>query len=152
MAAYLILPVQKGFEEEDISTEYAEFVMPPYSQMFGKKTLYQMWQTQPEDVTNYACYCALVSFLSYKPLHRKLKTMKSYELFEEIEMPLVFTLYRMEQEGIYVKREALRQYSEKLGERIDVLEQEIYDLAGEEFNINSPKQLGVILFEKLRMP
>ena len=56
--------------------------------------------------------------------------MKSYELFEEIEMPLVFTLYRMEQEGIYVKREALRQYSEKLGERIDVLEQEIYDLAG----------------------
>ena len=152
VAAYLIYPVQKGFEEEDISTEYAEFVMPPYSQMFGKKTLYQMWQAQPEDVTNYACYCALVSFLSYKPLHRKLKTMKSYELFEEIEMPLVFTLYRMEQEGIYVKREALRQYSEKLGERIDVLEQEIYNLAGEEFNINSPKQLGVILFEKLRMP
>ncbi|MBO5174575.1 MAG: DNA polymerase I [Eubacterium sp.] len=152
VAAYLIYPVQKGFEEEDISTEYAEFVMPPYSQMFGKKTLYQMWQAQPEDVTNYACYCALVSLLSYKPLHRKLKTMKSYELFEEIEMPLVFTLYRMEQEGIYVKREALRQYSEKLGERIDVLEQEIYDLAGEEFNINSPKQLGVILFEKLRMP
>ena len=122
------------------------------AQVNTKKTLYQMWQAQPEDVTNYACYCALVSFLSYKPLHRKLKTMKSYELFEEIEMPLVFTLYRMEQEGIYVKREALRQYSEKLGERIDVLEQEIYNLAGEEFNINSPKQLGVILFEKLRMP
>ena len=55
----------------------------------------------------------------------KLKTMKSYELFEEIEMPLGSTLYRMEQEGIYVKREALRQYSEKLGERIDVLEQDV---------------------------
>ena len=67
-------------------------------------------------------------------------------------MPLVFTLYRMEREGIAVKREALREYGEKLGERIDVLQKEIYEMAGEEFNINSPKQLGVILFEKLRMP
>ena len=152
VAAYLVYPGQKGFAEEDISTEYAGFVMPPYSQTFGKKTMYQMWQTQPDDVVQYTSYCALVSVLAYKPLRRKLKTMKSYELFEEIEMPLVFTLYRMEQEGICVKREALRQYGEKLGERIGILETEIYDLAGEEFNINSPKQLGVILFEKLRMP
>ncbi|MGN1206536.1 MAG: DNA polymerase I, partial [Eubacterium sp.] len=152
IAAYLVYPVQKGYSEEEISNEYAEFVMPPYSQMFGKKTIYQMWQAQPDDVVNYTCYCTLVSALAYKPLHRKLKTMRSYELFAEIEMPLVFTLYRMEQEGISVKREALRQYGEKLGERIAILEREIYDLAGEEFNINSPKQLGVILFEKLRMP
>ncbi len=67
-------------------------------------------------------------------------------------MPLLFTLYDMEKQGILVKREALHEYSLKLGERIAGVEQEIYERAGETFNINSPKQLGTILFEKMRMP
>ncbi len=74
------------------------------------------------------------------------------ELYEEIEMPLVVTLYDMEHRGIRVEREALRLYSEELEGRIQALEKEIYQLVGEEFNINSPKQLGVILFEKLHLP
>ena len=152
LAAYIVNPVQKGFMEEDIASEYAELMMPAYSQFFGKKSFYAGYQEAREDMVKYCCYCALVSFRAYKPLHKKLKLIKSYELFEDIEMPLVFTLYHMEQEGISVKREALREYGEKLGERIEVLQREIYDMAGEEFNINSPKQLGVILFEKLRMP
>jgi DNA polymerase-1 len=73
-------------------------------------------------------------------------------LFEEIEMPLIFTLHDMEKSGILVKREALKEYGTRLGERIRELETEIYDRAGEEFNINSPKQLGNILFEKMHMP
>ena len=73
-------------------------------------------------------------------------------LFRDIEMPLVFTLYNMEQAGVKVEAEALKAYGDQLGTRIVELEKEIYDLAGEEFNINSPKQLGVILFEKLGMP
>lgn len=152
LAAYIINPVQKGFQEEDIAAEYADVSMPVFAQLFGRKSFYQAYQESKSDLVRYACYCAYVSWKSYKVLHKKLKQMKSYELFEEIEMPLVFTLFHMEQEGIAVRREALREYGEKLGERIDVLQQEIYDLAGEEFNINSPKQLGVILFEKLRMP
>lgn len=152
LAAYLANPIQKGFLEEDLALEYAGLTMPPYQQMFGKKSFYEASREAPDDFARYACYCVLTSFLAHKPLERKLKQMKSYELFTEIEMPLVFTLYRMEREGIAVKREALREYGEKLGERIDVLQKEIYELAGEEFNINSPKQLGVILFEKLRMP
>lgn len=152
LAAYLANPIQKGFLEEDIALEYAGVTMPLYQQVFGKKSFYEASKEAPDDVARYACYCVLTSFLAYKPLERKLKQMKSYELFAEIEMPLVFTLYRMEREGIAVKREALREYGEKLGERIDVLQKEIYEMAGEEFNINSPKQLGVILFEKLRMP
>lgn len=152
LAAYLANPIQKGFLEEDIALEYAGVTMPLYQQVFGKKSFYEASKEAPDDFARYACYCVLTSFLAYKPLERKLKQMKSYELFAEIEMPLVFTLYRMEREGIAVKREALREYGEKLGERIDVLQKEIYEMAGEEFNINSPKQLGVILFEKLRMP
>lgn len=152
LAAYIANPIQKGFLEEDIAAEYADVTMPAYSQLFGKKNVCQAYQQSPDDLARYACYCVYVSWKAYKVLHKKLKQIKSYELFEDIEMPLVFTLYRMEQEGIAVRREALREYGEQLGERIDVLQQEIYDLAGEEFNINSPKQLGVILFEKLRMP
>ena len=74
------------------------------------------------------------------------------QLFEEVEMPLLFTLYDMECWGIRAKAEELKVYGEQLQIRISQLEREIYELAGEEFNINSPKQLGVILFEKLKMP
>ena len=75
-----------------------------------------------------------------------------YQLFKKIEMPLLFTLYAMEQAGIKVEAEELKKYGGRLGEQIVQLEQEIYEAAGEEFNINSPKQLGVILFDKLKMP
>ena len=67
-------------------------------------------------------------------------------------MPLVFVLYDMQKFGIKVDKQALSDYSKVLVEKINVLEKEIYEAAGEEFNINSPKQLGVILFEKLGMP
>ena len=73
-------------------------------------------------------------------------------LFLTIEMPLIYSLYHMEKEGIRVERETLKAYGETLKTQIDVLETEIYELAGEQFNINSPKQLGVILFEKLGLP
>ena len=66
--------------------------------------------------------------------------------------PLVFTLFDMEQAGVRIEAEELKKYGEQLGEQIVQLESEIYEMAGENFNINSPKQLGVILFEKLQMP
>ncbi len=85
-------------------------------------------------------------------LEKKLEENGMFRLFNEIEMPLVFTLYDMEQAGVKVEGEELKRYGEELGARIVELEKEIYEMAGEEFNINSPKQLGVILFEKLEMP
>ena len=75
-----------------------------------------------------------------------------WKLFTEIEMPLVFTLFHMEQNGVRVEAEELKSYGEQLGGKIVQLEKEIYELAGEEFNINSPKQLGVVLFEHLSLP
>ena len=74
------------------------------------------------------------------------------ELFTQIEMPLVFTLADMEHTGIIASKEALKEYGDKLAVRIVELEQKIYAEAGEEFNINSPKQLGVILFENMKLP
>ena len=84
-------------------------------------------------------------------LLKKLDEMGMRKLFDEIEMPLVFTLYDMEQAGIRVNGEELREYGEALVGRIEELEKKIHEAAGEVFNINSPKQLGVILFEKMGM-
>ena len=84
-------------------------------------------------------------------LLKKLDEMGMRKLFDEIEMPLVFTLYDMEQAGIRVNGEELREYGEALVGRIEELEKKIHEAAGEVFNINSPKQLGVILFDKMGM-
>ena len=74
------------------------------------------------------------------------------KLYMEMEMPLIYSLYHMEQAGIRVDKEQLKIYGEQLEEKIVTLEQKIYELAGEKFNINSPKQLGEILFERMQLP
>ena len=104
------------------------------------------------DAAARSCYAAYTAFAAAPLLEKKLEEEGMDRLFREIEMPLVFTLYEMEQAGIKVEGEALKVYGDQLGARISELEQEIYKMAGEVFNINSPKQLGVILFEKLQMP
>ena len=152
LAAYVLNPVQKSFWEEDIADTYASVTMHPYAQSFGKASWEAAYAEKEDELIRYASYCALVNAMAYPELLKELKRMKSYHLFEEIEMPLLFTLYDMEKQGILVERQALKEYGTKLGERIDELEQEIFERAGESFNINSPKQLGVILFEKMHMP
>jgi len=84
-------------------------------------------------------------------LERELKEKELWELFEEIEMPLLFVLAKMELEGVGIERQVLEFFSSEVEDTIKTLEREIYDLAGEEFNINSSQQLGTILFEKLRL-
>ena len=83
---------------------------------------------------------------------KRLKEDGLWSLFEEIEMPLVFTLYDMEKNGVKVEAEALKLYGDQLGDKIVELEKEIYKDANETFNINSPKQLGVVLFENMKIP
>ncbi|MCQ2508432.1 MAG: DNA polymerase I, partial [Dorea sp.] len=95
------------------------------------------------------CYKAYTAYRSVEELTKKLKETEMYQLFMEVEMPMVFTLLDMERNGVRVNASELKEYGEKLGEKIVELEKEIYQLAGETFNINSPKQLGVILFEKM---
>lgn len=96
-------------------------------------------------------YAALTTWKNASMLVKKLEETGMKKLFDEIEMPLVFTLYDMEQDGIRVNAKELKSYGEALVGRISELEHQIHEAAGETFNINSPKQLGVILFEKLGM-
>ena len=95
---------------------------------------------------------ARAAFLSAPKLFEKIESLGMGDLYKNIEMPLVSTLYEMEERGIGINREELHKYSEELEVLIKNYEEEIYKIAGEEFNINSPKQLGAILFEKLRLP
>lgn len=95
---------------------------------------------------------AYAALKAYPDRMEKLKEMGMYELFETVEMPLIFCLYEMEKWGMLVKPGALKEYGERLSVQIDELEKSIHKEAGEDFNINSPKQLGDILFERMKIP
>ena len=104
------------------------------------------------DVLRYACWESYITWKSAAVLKEGLKEHGMEQLMREIEMPLVFVLSDMEQDGICIDANALKEYGQKLSVSIGELEQKIYEEAGETFNINSPKQLGVILFEKMQLP
>ncbi len=135
VAAYLLNPLKSDYDYEDVAREQLNLLIDEKS----------------DDVAK-ACYEAYTAYAAAPLLEEKLKEEDMDSLFFDIEMPLVFTLFDMEQAGVKVEAEALKIYGDQLGTRIVDLEKEIYELAGEKFNINSPKQLGVILFEKLGMP
>jgi DNA polymerase I len=152
IASYLLKPNDENYEPEQIALQYLNITFPSKSELFGKAGVQEMLMTKLDELAEYACESAYVSFFSADLILKKLENENMTELFANIEMPLVFVLYDMQKEGVRVDKEGLKSYGEVLGDRIQVLEKEIYDEAGEEFNINSPKQLGIILFEKMNMP
>lgn len=152
IASYLLKPNDENYEPEQIALQYLNITFPSKSELFGKAGVQEMLMTKLDELAEYASESAYVSLFSADLILKELENENMTELFANIEMPLVFVLYDMQKEGVRVDKEGLKSYGEVLGNRIQVLEKEIYDEAGEEFNINSPKQLGVILFEKMNMP
>lgn len=150
IGAYLLNPLKDTYTYEDVAKEHLGMMVPSRTELLGKKGFDA--PENEEAVSTCACYMGYVAWAALEPLRRKLSESGMDRLFQDMEMPLVYTLYDMEQEGIRVEAEALKQYGEQLVGRIGELESKIYSLAGETFNINSPKQLGVILFEKLKLP
>lgn len=102
-----------------------------------------------EKLLCFAALNTLIPFLAAAPAEKKLQELGSLQLYRDIEMPLVYSLDHMEKAGIRVDRKALDEYAALLKSQIDELTESIHRLAGEPFNINSPLQLGTILFEKL---
>ena len=135
VAAYLLNPLKNNYTWEDVAREHLGL-------MIDEKI----------DQDMKACYESYVNYASVEVLRQKLRDTKMDTLFRDIEMPLVFTLFDMEQNGIRVEADALNQYGDQLAGKIAELEKEIYEEAGETFNINSPKQLGVVLFENMKLP
>ena len=149
---YLVNPLQSDYQPEMTASEYLEESFPTWKQIFDKKTKMQALKEQREDLIKYACSMASVLSRAAKPVEDKLGEQGMTGLYRQIERPLCYILYDMERIGIRIRPEALKEYSTQLGEQADELAERIYKACGEEFNIASPKQLGVILFEKLGMP
>ncbi len=139
LLAYLLNPLKGDYPLTDLCEEYGQRYRG------SKKDL-------PEGTLEYACAAAEESVLLYDPLIEKVKEKNLYKLYREMEMPLSHVLFSMEKAGISVNRDELFSYGQNLVEGISKLETEIYSEAGERFNINSPKQLGEILFGKLNLP
>lgn len=152
VAEYLIQPLKNQYVAEDLASEYLGMNVPGYAEIFGKKTLMQAIEEMPQEMCAFACYEAYICSKVAKMQCNTLQEKQMDTLYREIELPLIFTLADMELQGIAMDAPALAEYGQRLAERLTALEQKIYEEAGEEFNINSPKQLGIILFEKMEMP
>ena len=149
---YLINPLQSDYQPEMTASEYLDESYPTWKQVFDKKTAGDAFRSQREELIKYACQMASVFARAAKPVGEKLEKEGMICLYREIERPLSYILHDMERIGIRIDPEALAVYSTELGTMADHLAARIYEECGEVFNIASPKQLGVILFEKLGMP
>ncbi|HIQ98659.1 MAG TPA: DNA polymerase I [Candidatus Scybalocola faecavium] len=152
IAAYLINPLKDTYNYDDIARDFLGITLPSHQDIFGKNSHEVIRGQNSQTFDNFLGWNCAVPRMSYEPLKDALAQTQMDRLYEEIELPLAFVLRSMEDYGIKTQRDALKAYGDALISRIRELEKNIYDLAGEEFNINSPKQLGVILFEKLRLP
>lgn len=152
VASYLLNPLLGDYPYDGVAKDYLSIVLSSKKDYLGKLTCEQMIKEDEKKVVDYACYEAYIAWKSKEILESNLKEKGMYELYENIEMPLVFVLYDMEKEGIRADGDKLKEYSRELAVSINKIEKRIYEEAGEEFNINSPKQLGVVLFEKLQLP
>ena len=149
IAAYLLNPLKSDYQTEDIAGEYLGLTISDRAQICGKGSYAAAYEKTPEEFAQYACYQAYVCLAAAPVLQKKLTEQGMDKLFYEIEMPLSRVLGDMEQAGVRVQPEELKAYGEALTGRITELEQAIYRQADCSFNINSPKQLAEVLFEKM---
>lgn len=149
VAAYLLNPLKNDYTVEDIAGEYLGLTIPDRGQVCGKASYVETYEAHPHEFMEFACFHAYVCLMAAPLLQEKLTFQGMASLMEEIEMPLTRVLHDMECYGVLVKPDELKAYGEALTGRIGELEQAIYKQAGCEFNINSPKQLGEVLFEKM---
>ncbi len=148
LAAYLLQSNQSEYEYDTLAKVYLDVTLPSEKEMLGKEKL-GYFSFEDERVQKWMAYQAIVPYKIKSVLREKLKETGMESLYDEMELPCLYALYEMEKNGIRVDGEALHQYGKKLRTRIEELTAEIHAMAGEEFNINSPKKLGEILFEKL---
>ena len=152
IAAYLLNPLKNDYDLETIASEHLGMMIPGKAEVFGKEKQSLVLEKAPEKCRDYYCYGAYVARKTTAVLVEKLKNTGMYQLMTEMEMPLSLVLYDMEKEGVSVRREELKTYGDALISRIQELEESIHRQAGVNFNINSPKQLGEVLFESMQIP
>lgn len=152
IAAYLLNPLKNEYTYDDLARDILGLMVPSKLDLLGKLKIKKAAEEKPEALELMVCYEAYTCIAAKNQLLEQLEDHGMKKLYDEIEMPLVYVLADMEKEGVRAEKAELEAYGAQLTGRIAELETSIYEKAGETFNINSPKQLGVILFEKLQMP
>lgn len=159
IAAYILNPSNNHYKLEELASQYLNIDISEYLEAVGanqeKETQMTLFSQEENNIDFEKYHNAIYTYVIAKlieVMEQKMQEISSMDLFKNIEMPLVKVLAEMQYEGIYVDKEELISFGDKLKEEIESIKQEIYNLSGEEFNINSTQQLGVILFEKLKLP
>ena len=151
IAAYLLNPLEDTYNYDDISKEYLETLLPSEKEIIGKEEL-NVFTFISDSFLEVFAYKAMIPLIASDILMERLQAEGMHDLYMNVELPTAYTLYDMEKRGIRVDKNALDEYSHSLEKRIQELKDSIIGYAGKEFNINSPKQLGPILFEDMALP
>ncbi len=153
VASYLVDPTRHRHGLDALSVEYLGHTPITFKEVVGTgRNQVTIDKIAPEKVSDYACEDAQLAFLLSQLLVPKLQEGELEELFTKIERPLIEVLLRMEMTGVYLDIDLLNKMAVDYNVRLEKMAVEVYAAAGEEFNINSPKQLAVILFERLNLP
>lgn len=147
LMAYLLNPLKDAYQYDDIARDFLGMLIKSRADILGKADYEDSQKTYI-----CACYNAYTAAKAYNALMLRLANEDMSELYNNIEKPLVYALKEMEDNGILVDKKALIAYGDMLKEKIAVVEKEVYELAGTQFNINSPKQLGEVLFGQMGLP
>ena len=153
IAAHLLNPNARSYKLDNLSLSHLNYKMVPIKDLIGSgKNQITMDQVNLDDISFYAAEDADVVIELTEIFMRDLKKQKLFNYFKSIEIDLLPVLIDMQFNGIFIDKEYLANRSLEIGKKIDALEIEIIDLAGENFNLNSSQQLAVILFDKLQLP
>ncbi len=152
VAAYLINPLKDSYAYHDLAADYLDLTIPSKADLIGKSSIGRALEEKRDSAVACVCYMSYTAYKGGEVLRNELKQSGMETLYYEIELPLVYSLFSMESAGIKVERDRLKEYGDRLKVRILELEQKIYEETGENFNINSPKQLGEILFDHMKIP
>ncbi len=148
IAAYLLNPLKSSYGYDDIARDYVGYTINSSKDLLGKSQI-NMFTANDPNILKHISYLSLIPFLAKEELEKELNNTNMLKLYYDIELPCIFSLFDMETYGIRVNKDELIEFGKKLDKNIEALVSDIYNLAGKEFNINSTKQLGEVLFEEL---
>lgn len=152
VAGYLLNPLKDTYDYDDLARDYLGMTVPSKADLLGKQSIKKALDAGDKKAELSVCYMGYIAWKCADKLLEELDKTGMKKLFYEIEMPLIYSLSHMEEEGIKVERAELAAYGDRLKVQIAELEKKIYEETKETFNINSPKQLGEVLFDHMKLP
>lgn len=153
IGSYILNPNRDSYEYDSLYSEYnPKRGISSRTDILAKMTPQAAYEKEHDAFVKYVTTKTYAIFTYAAKINEQIKADDMWKLYTDIEMPLVYVLYEMQKNGIRVNKEELKEYGDKLQVRIEELEQSIHRLADDDFNINSPKQLGEVLFVKMGLP